>query len=101
MELKINPQFEALIPPLAPEEFTQLETLLLTEGIRDALVIARYPDENGEEIQNLADGHNRYRIAQKHGLSFRTDVRDFAGEVVGIVNRTGRCEDAPCCGCCS
>lgn len=28
-------------------------------------------------------------------------VRNFAGEVVGIVNRTGRCEDAPCCGCCS
>lgn len=27
-------------------------------------------------------------------------VRDFAGDVVGIVNRTGRCEDAPCCGCC-
>jgi hypothetical protein len=27
-------------------------------------------------------------------------VRDFAGDVVGIVNRTGRCEDAPYCGCC-
>ena len=27
-------------------------------------------------------------------------VRDFAGDVVGIVNRTGRCEDAPACGCC-
>ena len=94
MELKINPQFEALIPPLAPEEFTQLETLLLTEGIRDALVIARYPDENGEEIQHLADGHNRYRIAQKHGLSFRTDVRDFAGEddvVIWMIdNQKGR-----------
>ena len=94
MELKINPQFEALIPPLAPEEFTQLETLLLTEGIRDALVIARYPDENGEEIQHLADGHNRYRIAQKHGLSFRIDVRDFAGEddvVIWMIdNQKGR-----------
>ena len=28
-------------------------------------------------------------------------VRDFAGQMVGIVNRTGRCEDYPCCGCCS
>lgn len=34
------------------------------------------------------------------GRSEVVGVRDFAGKLVGIVNRNGRCEDAPCCGCC-
>lgn len=94
MEVKINPQFEALIPPLAPDEFAQLESLLLAEGIRDALVIARYPDGDGQEVTHLADGHNRYRIATKHGLQYRTEVKDFAGEddvVIWMIdNQKGR-----------
>lgn len=94
MEIKINPEFERLIPPLAADEFAQLENLLLTEGIRDALVIARYPDENAEETQHLADGHNRYRIATKHGLQYRTQIKDFASEddvVIWIIdNQKGR-----------
>lgn len=94
MEIKINPEFERLIPPLAADEFAQLENLLLTEGIRDALVIARYPDENAEETQHLADGHNRYRIATKHGLQYRTQIKDFASEddvVIWMIdNQKGR-----------
>lgn len=94
MEIKINPEFERLIPPLAADEFAQLENLLLSEGIRDALVIARYPDGNAEETQHLADGHNRYRIATKHGLQYRTQIKDFASEddvVIWMIdNQKGR-----------
>lgn len=94
MEVKINPQFEALIPPLSPDEFAQLESLLLSEGIRDALVIARYPDEDGQEVTHLADGHNRYRIATRHGLTYRSEVKEFTGEddvVIWMIdNQKGR-----------
>ena len=94
MELRINPDFEKLIPPLSPDEFSQLEANILAEGVRDPLVIAIYPDDNGEELSFLADGHNRYRIAQKHGLTFRTDKRSFTGEddvVIWMIdNQKGR-----------
>ena len=37
-ELKIDREFQALIPPLSDEEFRQLETTVLKDGCRDALV---------------------------------------------------------------
>lgn len=94
MNIIINPEFERLIPPLSADEAVQLEALLVAEGIRDALVIARYPNDDGEEIQHLADGHNRLRIAQKHGLDYRTEIKDFPGEddvVIWMIdNQKGR-----------
>jgi N6-adenosine-specific RNA methylase IME4/ParB-like chromosome segregation protein Spo0J len=77
MKLNIDPQLKALIPPLGPDEKAQLEANILAEGIRDPLVIATYPDEEGEEIRVLADGHNRYEIAERHGLKFSLVQRDF------------------------
>ena len=38
------------------------------------------------------------RAAYAAGVSV---ARNYAGEVIGYRNRAGRCEDAPCCGCCS
>ncbi len=78
MEVHINPEFEKLIPPLSPDEFAQLEANILAEGVRDPLVIAVYPDDNGQELTFLADGHNRYRIAQKHGLPFAVAEMAFS-----------------------
>lgn len=61
--MKIDPQFKALIPPLAPEELAQLETNLLADGCRDPLVTWK---------GTLLDGHNRYEICQRHKLKFKT-----------------------------
>ena len=36
--MKINPKFQALIPPLSPEEFSQLEANIIADGCRDPLV---------------------------------------------------------------
>lgn len=69
MTLRIDPEFQALIPPLTPEELTQLEANLLAEGCRDPLVTW-----NGI----LIDGHNRYAICTKHTLPFHTVGREFA-----------------------
>lgn len=66
----IDLEFHALIPPLSPEEFTQLETNILKDGCRDALVLWK-----GFSI--LVDGHNRFAICEKHGLPYKTKELDF------------------------
>lgn len=62
--VQINPEFKSLIPPLADDERRQLEANLLADGCRDPLVVW-----NGV----LLDGHNRYDICTKHGISFYVD----------------------------
>lgn len=85
MNITIKPEFETLIPPLSPDELQQLEENVLSEGIREPLIVW-----NGV----LIDGHNRYRIAQKHGLPFRTSEMDFESENDAIIwiikNQFGR-----------
>lgn len=39
MELQIDPEFKALIPPLSAEEYAQLEQNILADGCREALVV--------------------------------------------------------------
>jgi ParB family chromosome partitioning protein len=81
----IDPEFKALIPPLAPEELAQLEANILADGCRDPLV-------TWQGI--LIDGHNRFAICSKHGLTFQTVEREFAdrqaAELWMIGNQMGR-----------
>ena len=89
--IRIDPEFEKLIPPLSAEEFAQLEENILREGIRDPLVVWRLP--NGDQI--LVDGHNRMKISAKHGgipFSVREmefDLRNDAEEWI-LRNQLGR-----------
>ena len=69
--LKINPDFENLIPPLSEDEFNGLEKSILEEGVREPIVTWR---------GFIVDGHNRYKIATKYGLDFDTVEYDFADE---------------------
>ena len=69
--LKINPDFENLIPPLSEDEFNGLEKSILEEGVREPIVTWR---------GYIVDGHNRYKIATKYGLDFDTVEYDFADE---------------------
>ena len=62
MEIRIDKEFESLIPPLSKDEFMQLEENILKEGIRDPLVVWDGPEGYGI----LLDGHNRYKIANKY-----------------------------------
>ncbi len=63
MTITINEELQAYIDPLTTDEYTALERSLLAEGCRDALVL--WGDL-------LIDGHNRYGICKKHGLTFNT-----------------------------
>ena len=84
-ELKINPVFRDLIQPLTAEEFKQLEDNVLADGIRDAIVVWN---------DTIIDGHNRYQLAQEHGLNFNVYEKQYESEdhaVLWIIdNQMGR-----------
>lgn len=63
MNIIVNKELKAYIDPLTPDEYASLESSILAEGCRDALVL--WGDV-------LIDGHNRYAICQAHGLPFQT-----------------------------
>ncbi len=53
--IKIDPEFKALIPPLAPDELRQLEENILRDGCRDPLVVWTVPpDESKFEPEELS-----------------------------------------------
>lgn len=81
----INPAFKSLIPPLAPEERSQLEANLVAEGCRDPLVVWR---------GILIDGHNRYEICNLRHIPYKTTtvtLEDEAAVKLWIIdNQSGR-----------
>jgi len=83
---KIIEEFKNLIPPLTNEEYNLLERSILEEGVRDPLVI--YGD------LMIVDGHNRFEIAQKHNLDFKTVSKEFKNmdeiKIWIIENQLGR-----------
>jgi N6-adenosine-specific RNA methylase IME4/ParB-like chromosome segregation protein Spo0J len=93
-QINILPELQSLIPPLKSDEFAQLEKNCIEHGITDPLVIAVWPDKNSEERTAIGDGHNRYEIAKKNGLTFKTVRREFESldmvKVWMIDNQKGR-----------
>lgn len=69
MNIIIDKDFQALIPPLTVEEYNGLEASILADGCRDALVLWG---------NILVDGHNRYEICTTHDVPFETVQKDFA-----------------------
>ena len=83
--MEIDNEFRNYIRPLSSEEYDKLEASILSEGIRDPLVIWQ---------GILLDGYHRYKIAQGHGLEYKTvevelPDRDAAKEWI-LVNQLGR-----------
>lgn len=94
-------ELKQFIPPLSPEESQRLESNILQEGIRDSLILWKTTSQNyfilsgllpenyeskdysgskkdlEEFCYILIDGHNRYRIAQKHKIEFSFDIYEF------------------------
>ena len=83
--IQIDSEFKNLIPPLSSEERQGLESSLLKEGCRDALVL-------WGDI--LIDGHNRYEICTKHNIPYKTVQREFGSREAVIewiiLNQFGR-----------
>ncbi len=66
--LKIKEEFKSLIFKLKDSEYKELEKSCLEYGIRDAIVTWQ---------GFIIDGHNRYEIAQKHNLDYKTIEMQF------------------------
>jgi N6-adenosine-specific RNA methylase IME4 len=69
MELK--EEFKNLIPALSAEEYAQLEANILEEGIREPIITWN---------NYIIDGHNRFSIAQRFDLEYKTTSKHFASE---------------------
>ena len=87
MDLMIDQEFTDKIPPLTKEEFEQLEANILADGlvINPLIVWNRV----------IVDGHNRYRILQKHPeIPFQVHEKEFSDryEVIAWIckNQLGR-----------
>ncbi len=83
--LKIDKEFQKLVPPLSADEHKQLEENLLEEGCRDPICVW-----NGIII----DGHNRYEICLRHNIPFKTQniYRETRMEIISWIcaNQIGR-----------
>jgi N6-adenosine-specific RNA methylase IME4 len=67
-ELKIDPEFQGLIPPLSRQELEGLERSLCEEGCRDPIV-------TWKDI--IIDGHHRHQLCRKHNIPFKVVEKDF------------------------
>ena len=85
MNITINNELKNFIRPLRDEEYENLKESILTEGVRDPLIVW-----NGM----LLDGHHRYKIAQEFGIEFKTievDLPDMDAAKEWIIkNQLGR-----------
>ncbi len=75
MRIRIDETIRRTLVPLRDDELQLLEQSVLTEGIRDPLVVWK---RDGEYV--MLDGHHRYELAQKHGLDFNTVEMEFEDE---------------------
>jgi len=66
--LIINPNFKNLIPPLTPEEYSNLENSIKSEGCRDSIVVWK---------ETIIDGHNRFKICSEYNIPFNVIKKDF------------------------
>ena len=84
-ELKVDPEFAKLIPPLQDTELSMLTDSILANGCEMPLVVW-----NGI----IVDGHNRYRICRENGVPFAIEGKQFdsreAAEIWIIRNQLGR-----------
>jgi hypothetical protein len=85
--LRIDPDFQTLIPPLSASEFATLEASIQEKGCRDPLVV-------WAEEKILIDGHNRYAICTAHGIPYQTVEMSFDSpntvKVWMLLNQLGR-----------
>lgn len=84
-KIKIDPEFEALCPPLTDGEYELLTQSVLDEGVHDPLAVWQ---------GILVDGHHRLRICEENDLDFETreivlDSREAAKQWI-LLNQLAR-----------
>ena len=67
-KLRIDPEYQNLIPPPSDEEYKMLEESIIRDGCDTPLVVWK---------GTIVDGHNRYKICQKHNIPFAIEEKEF------------------------
>lgn len=70
MDLKVDPEFEGLIPAQSAEEHQALIDSLNSDKFDEAFPIVTWKGI-------IIDGHNRYHICQDLGIEYKTAKKDF------------------------
>ena len=73
IEIRINPKYEAMLPPLTTEEYNRLYESIRDTGLYNQIVI----NEKGE----ILDGHNRFKITKALGKEASYVVKQFPNEL--------------------
>jgi len=74
MSLRLNPQYEKMLPTMAQEEFEQLKESIRTEG-------QHYPIIVSENLEVL-DGHHRFRACLELGIEPDFEVKHFENKLL-------------------
>ena len=90
--IKIDKEFQKLIPPLAPEELAQLEENILQDGCRDPLVVWAVPPDDwwSEEDLTLTDEvieDSEIEDDDRFQYGFETEVIFRSGKLVFVKTR--------------
>ena len=88
--ITILKEIREYIIPLSDEELFQLEKNILKEGCREPLTV--WPKSSTQLV--LIDGHNRYKICEKHNIGFKVREISFKDieevKVWMVENQMGR-----------
>ena len=74
MSLRLNPQYEKLLPKMSDEEFAELKASIQAEG-------QHYPIIVNEDLEVL-DGHHRLRACTELGIEPDFEVRKFEDKLL-------------------
>jgi hypothetical protein len=72
-ELKVNPEYEGLLPKLPAEEYEALRESIRVEGLHYPIVV------NEEGV--ILDGYHRYRICRELGIIPNIEVKTFGNKL--------------------
>jgi hypothetical protein len=68
MRIRVNKEFQSLIPALSTQEFDGLKKSILSDGCRDKLITWH---------GTIIDGHNRFKICCENKVQFSTQALKF------------------------
>ena len=74
MSLRLNPEYEKLLPKMSAEEFAELKASIQTEGQHYAIIV-------NEDLEVL-DGHHRFRACTELGMEPDFEVRKFEDKLL-------------------
>jgi len=72
-DVTINPEYEAMVPPLTDEEYQRLKESIAEVGLYEKIIV------NPELV--ILDGHHRFKACREKGVMPRFEVKRFDSKV--------------------